>query len=635
MEINLKKGPTLEDAWSHYENVKDQSHGTNHIKAVLSNALAIVKAHPTEFEHINKDDVTYAAVLHDIGHKSGIDNQHHVLGVQIAKPFIAKLPEASQSAILDAVQHHHGETLPSTVVGQIVRDADRLASTSNIDNFLMRGYQYRKEHHPELTQDEIARDAYHYLRHNKLKRLDSRAESAFLTEEGKNMFKENVGNIERSTHSFADYARELNKCLGKDEVNVDYKLASFREDYRVPALTENGSQMRDKAYIQSNKDLLANHKWNKNMQSILKKEISQATAESSAKTQLEKSEADTLKFDREMQQRKLSLEEKKVNAEIRNKNEELKLKQMEPKTKSKSKTAKIAAFVNIVRDESPEGYTTVNIPHDTNFYQDSKEIILGMGKNDGLQGARRKALAGAAAAITGVATLGGVYHQFSKIPSVVADIDKVSWTGAIPVAGIAAGLGGAFIHRNDESKLKRNVGLGVAAASLLGVDIMQKGYANSPVTTALARKYAVPVMAGTALTLGGLGALGHYNQHIKNEYTIKDTLTSDEPYTDVVKRVNSIRGGGSIVERYPIIKYLPYLDKVPFASKIMNTRIGTPAEQLEDKDRAFYFETQVNKEYDNLVKVYTVLKGNPSEKILLKLRSTAEKMVLDKMKNKV
>ena len=185
---------TLKDAWQQYATAKDQSHGTAHIESVLNNAKVIAKAYP----NVNPRDVEYAAILHDIGHQAqtrtlahgghGVSTYHPIIGVGMAKSYVGDLPIESQTAILDAVQHHHGETLPAYDVGRIVRDADRIAYSADPELIAYRSYKYRLD--KGMTPDEAAKNAYHYLRHHKLTRLDSRAESAFLTEQGKDIYKD-------------------------------------------------------------------------------------------------------------------------------------------------------------------------------------------------------------------------------------------------------------------------------------------------------------------------------------------------------------------------------------------------------------------------------------------------------------
>lgn len=216
---------TLKDAWQQYATAKDQSHGTAHIESVLNNAKVIAKAYP----NVNPRDVEYAAILHDIGHQAqtrtrahgghGVSTYHPIIGVGMAKSYVGDLPIESQTAILDAVQHHHGETLPAYDVGRIVRDADRIAYSADPELIAYRSYKYRLD--KGMTPDEAAKNAYHYLRHHKLTRLDSRAESAFLTEQGKDIFKNNIQRFKDITSSYENYAKLVNARGGN--VNTNYK----------------------------------------------------------------------------------------------------------------------------------------------------------------------------------------------------------------------------------------------------------------------------------------------------------------------------------------------------------------------------------------------------------------------------
>lgn len=222
----------INEAWEHYRSVKDQTHGTEHIEAVVSNAKEIAKAFPT----VNARDVEYAAILHDIGHQvqarsaahggHGSATYHPIIGVGIAKQYITELPAPSQAAILDAVQHHHGEVLPSTDVGRIVRDADRLVSTTNPETLALRAFQYRVDN--GMEPNEAAKNAYHYLRHRKLTRLQGR-QASFLTPQGEQMFKDNVSRLDNATKTYEDYAKLINARSGMRMVDTMYKQAMLHK----------------------------------------------------------------------------------------------------------------------------------------------------------------------------------------------------------------------------------------------------------------------------------------------------------------------------------------------------------------------------------------------------------------------
>ena len=243
---------TLNDAWQHYATVKDQSHGTAHIQAVLDNALELAKHYPK----VNKRDVEYAAILHDIGHQAqtrtlahgghGVSTYHPIIGVGIAQKYITDLPAESQTAILDAVRHHHGPELPQTDVGRIVRDADRLASTGNPATLANRAFLYRVAKSPNQDVDATARSAYKYLRTKKLNRLQSRMDNAFLTAEGRQLFDTNVKNINSATDSYEKFTRLLdvkgvNPVYTSKTAGVLNKLKSFGsalkgEQYKGPSV---------------------------------------------------------------------------------------------------------------------------------------------------------------------------------------------------------------------------------------------------------------------------------------------------------------------------------------------------------------------------------------------------------------
>ena len=245
---------TLNDAWQHYATVKDQSHGTAHIQSVLNNAMELAKHYP----NVNKRDVEYAAVLHDIGHQAqtGAAGYHPIIGVGIASKYLDDLPEASRTAILDAVRHHHGEETPKTDVGRIIRDADRLASTETPATLANRAFLYRVAKRPNQDVNATARSAYKYLRTKKLNRLQTRSNNAFLTAEGRQMFDNNVKNINDATSSYEKFTKLLDKkgvnpmYTRNDKVAgiLDYIATVQKDDNKTSIKVRHDNNMFQDAY---------------------------------------------------------------------------------------------------------------------------------------------------------------------------------------------------------------------------------------------------------------------------------------------------------------------------------------------------------------------------------------------------
>lgn len=630
MQIQVKKDPTLDDAWEHYSNVKDQSHGTKHIQAVLKNALAIVQSHPTEYDGIDKATLEHAAVLHDIGHQAqlGSSGYHPIIGVGIAKQYVKALPPESQEAVLDAVQHHHGAELPHTEVGKIVRDADRLASTSEPETLAMRAYQYRVD--KGLEPDKAAQSAYHYLRHRKLDRLGSRGETAFLTEAGKSMFKENIKNIETATKDYTGFARLINSGLGRDEVSEAYKTASLREDFRI--LDPANQEIRDRAYMEQNKELLKVFKGNKHITPLIEKELKYVGQINAANKQIEKQENEAVAFDRDMAERKMKLEEKKVNAEILAKKKEAEAAAAPAKKPaSKTKTAGIFSFLHDVQVEQKEKTVAVTVPTEHNFIQDVANAAVNIRKKDDFSADRKKLLLAAATTTAGLTALGVGAYVTRNSPYWQAPV-KSNMVAALPYIGTGVGLYGAYQHKDDENKTMRNLSLGLAAASAASYPLVVNKLPYNPADAALkasmsaAKPYAA---VGTALTYPGIAATAHYGQAIADGEAVKEYLDSDESYENVAKSVNAIREKKVLQTRYPLLRYL---NTVPYASKVTNLRIGKPAGELQGKDLAYYTEKHIDKEYAKLKESFEVIHGKASQEEDSNLKQLAQEKVMQMLK---
>lgn len=202
----------LKDAWKHYENTKDTSHGVEHIKAVLDNARIIA----SNYKELNPEDVEYAAVLHDIAREGDCihgTNDHEIRGVSMALPYIEHLPPHRRDTILDAIVNHRSSGKPETLLGQIIADADRLDS---VHRHPIRSYDYYRS---KGDDDATAlRNSYWNLRHRKLNTLNTRANN-FHTPEGQAIYKGQVQKLDTGTRTFKAF---LTHIPGVDQ-NIEFK----------------------------------------------------------------------------------------------------------------------------------------------------------------------------------------------------------------------------------------------------------------------------------------------------------------------------------------------------------------------------------------------------------------------------
>lgn len=188
----------LTEVYKHYENAVDKAHGIDHINAVRDTALKIAEGYP----EINKEDVVYAAVLHDIGHErareQGTDD-HETIGVQMAKPYIKHLPLGRQYSICDAIRSHRTSNgNPQTMLGKIVYDADK--SSPSIVDSLRRPYDYRLAR--GMSNAEALVSAYHYVCNDLVVRLDKQH---MYTEEARKINKGFTGKMIASVPTLLHY----------------------------------------------------------------------------------------------------------------------------------------------------------------------------------------------------------------------------------------------------------------------------------------------------------------------------------------------------------------------------------------------------------------------------------------------
>lgn len=206
----------LSKAWEHYKNTPDVSHGTQHIQSVLDNSLELAKAYP----HVNREDIEYAAVLHDITREDDFKNgtnTHQHSGQTVAMDYIKHLDRGRRSAIMDAIGNHRSPSIPTTDLGKIIADADRI---SNVGSLPSRSYGYSREH-LGLDPASSARSAYWRFRHGRLKRRNTLA-SGLHTEAGRNLYTEKIKDMNEQTNTFKGFL----SLIPEAPQDIEFKTAS-------------------------------------------------------------------------------------------------------------------------------------------------------------------------------------------------------------------------------------------------------------------------------------------------------------------------------------------------------------------------------------------------------------------------
>lgn len=218
----------LSHAWEHYKNTPDKSHSTTHIQSVLNNAKAIAKSYP----ELNPEDVEYAAVLHDIGRETemlGGTNDHEIIGVHLAMPYLSHLPKNRQDTITQAIRNHrNAKGRELSLLDHVIQDADRIPQSP--EESVRRIHDYRLSR--GSTEEDAARRGYHYLRHNKMVRLDRRTDGLH-TPEGKALMGDTITQLEEKTRTFKDY---VNLIPGVDRKLI--KSLEFKRPKTAGALSD-------------------------------------------------------------------------------------------------------------------------------------------------------------------------------------------------------------------------------------------------------------------------------------------------------------------------------------------------------------------------------------------------------------
>jgi hypothetical protein len=173
------------------------------------------------------EDVEYAAVLHDIGRETemlGGTNDHEIIGVHLAKPYISHLSQKRQDMITQAIRNHrNAKGRELSLLDHVIRDADRIPFSP--EESVRRIYDYRMSR--GSTPEEALRRGYHYLRHNKMCRLDKRIDGIH-TPEGKALMGDKIKELEAKTRTFKDF---VSLIPGVDNKMEFKKTASSTENF--------------------------------------------------------------------------------------------------------------------------------------------------------------------------------------------------------------------------------------------------------------------------------------------------------------------------------------------------------------------------------------------------------------------
>ena len=142
-----------------YEN-NDAGHGLEHIKYVIDRSLVFAN----RVENIDINMVYVIAAYHDIGHHIDQKNHEKVSGEMLLRDKHLRefFTEEEIQTMAEAVVDHRASDKndPRNIYGRIVSTADRNVS---IDGILQRTYEYRINHSPSLTLEEVVEESRQHI----------------------------------------------------------------------------------------------------------------------------------------------------------------------------------------------------------------------------------------------------------------------------------------------------------------------------------------------------------------------------------------------------------------------------------------------------------------------------------------
>ena len=167
-------------------------HGQHHEGSVAAFAKRL-----NDGNKVDPRTLELAALLHDVGHR--VEGEHTVRGIEIARQYLTPLTTLSKHDIVsieDAISNHMTSGSPTTEIGRIVADADRL---SGINELPRRSLEF----HTAKGRDEAK--AYWHFRHNKVPRLKDKR--SFHTATGKALHDEEIKRMIEATGTLEGYRR--------------------------------------------------------------------------------------------------------------------------------------------------------------------------------------------------------------------------------------------------------------------------------------------------------------------------------------------------------------------------------------------------------------------------------------------
>ena len=183
----------------------DFRHGMEHINNVIKRSLKFAQ----EMEDINIDMVYTIAAFHDIAYHIDAKN-HEILSAKIffEDEIMEKIFTNDERKIIkEAIEEHTKapENKKRSIYGEIIAFADRIV---DLNNFLRSSYLYNKEKYPNLTDDEIMKLSYEYM---KMKyEFDAEHTKENLIDEDFEKFKKDINKLINDKELYIRVYKDIN-----------------------------------------------------------------------------------------------------------------------------------------------------------------------------------------------------------------------------------------------------------------------------------------------------------------------------------------------------------------------------------------------------------------------------------------
>jgi uncharacterized protein len=142
----------------------DEGHRLEHIQTVLKRCRELMVGLGSEAD-LDENMVFAIAAYHDIGHHIDAKNHEKISAEIFSRDLEMRkfFTDEQRDIIREAIADHRASAAlkPGSIYGKLISSADR---TVDIDEIIIRTYQYTLKHFPDMTHEENKKRVYQHLR---------------------------------------------------------------------------------------------------------------------------------------------------------------------------------------------------------------------------------------------------------------------------------------------------------------------------------------------------------------------------------------------------------------------------------------------------------------------------------------